>query len=198
MSRPFLLGLTGSIGMGKSTTARMFTDLGVPVWDADACVHALYAQGGAAVAPIAAAFPQAIRDGAVDRAALKTILSTDKQALSRLESIVHPLTTQSRAAFVAAHPQAPLILLDIPLLFETGADQACDAVLVVTAPPELQRARVLERGTMSPEALDLILSRQMPDAEKRARADYVIETRTLEQTRAAVQELVAKLGGQDA
>jgi dephospho-CoA kinase len=198
MSRPFLLGLTGSIGMGKSTTARMFTDLGVPVWDADACVHALYAQGGAAVAPIAAAFPQAIRDGAVDRAALKTILSTDKQALSRLESIVHPLTTQSRAAFVAAHPQAPLILLDIPLLFETGADQACDAVLVVTTPPELQRARVLERGTMSPEALDLILSRQMPDAEKRARADYVIETRTLEQTRAAVQELVAKLGGQDA
>lgn len=198
MNRPFLLGLTGSIGMGKSTTARMFTDLGVPVWDADACVHALYAQGGAAVAPIAAAFPQAIRDGAVDRAALKTILSTDKQALSRLESIVHPLTTQSRAAFVAAHPQAPLILLDIPLLFETGADQACDAVLVVTAPPELQRARVLERGTMSPEALDLILSRQMPDAEKRARADYVIETRTLEQTRAAVQELVAKLGGQDA
>lgn len=194
MTRPFLLGLTGSIGMGKSTTAAMFAQAGVPVWDADATVHALYAPGGAAVAPIAAAFPEAVVDGAVDRTALKARLAADKQALFQLESIVHPLTTAARAGFVAAHADAPLLLLDIPLLFETGADAACDAVLVVTAPPEVQRARVLQRGTMTKDQLNLILSRQMPDAEKRARADYVIETLSLEQTRAAVQDLIGKLG----
>ncbi|PCD76661.1 dephospho-CoA kinase [Pseudothioclava arenosa] len=195
MSRPYLLGLTGSIGMGKSTTAKMFAELGVPVWDADATVYALYAKGGAAVAPIGAIYPEAIRDGAVDRAALRKVVTSDKQALSRLESIVHPLTTQSREAFISAHSDAPLLLLDIPLMYETGAEKSCDAVLVVTAPPEVQRARVLERGTMDAAELELILSRQMPDAEKRARADYIIETLTLEQTRAAVQELVAELGG---
>lgn len=198
MSKPFLLGLTGSIGMGKSTAAAMFAEAGVPVWDADATVHALYAPGGAAVAPIAAAFPGAVRDGAVDRAALKAILSSDKQALSRLESIVHPLTTASRAAFIAAHSDADLILLDIPLLFETGADAVCDAVLVVTAAPEVQRARVLARGQMTEAQLDMILARQMPDAEKRARADHVIETISFETTRAAVQNLIAQIRGRHA
>ena len=193
MTRPFLLGLTGSIGMGKSTTAAMFAAEGVPVWDADACVHDLYAKDGAAVAPIAAVFPEAIRGGAVSRDVLKTRLAQDKQALNRLESIVHPLTTQSRKAFVAAHPNADLILLDIPLLFETGADQACDATLVVTAPPEIQRARVLDRPGITDAQLDLILSRQMPDAQKRARATYVIETQSLEQTHADVRHLIAQI-----
>ena len=198
MSRPFLLGLTGSIGMGKSTTAQMFAAEGVPVWDADATVHALYAPGGAAVAPIAAAFPGVVVDGAVDRARLREVLQADKQALSRLESIVHPLTTASRAAFVAEHADADLVLLDIPLMYETGADTACDAVLVVSAPPEVQRARVLARGQMSEDQLAMILSRQMPDAEKRARADHVIETLTLDQTRDAVRHLIAQIRGRHA
>jgi len=193
MKRPFLLGLTGSIGMGKSTTAKMFAAEGVPVWDADATVHALYAPGGAAVAPIEAAFPGVVVDGAVDRARLRTALAGDKQALTRLESIVHPLTTASRAAYITDHADADLILLDIPLLFETGAQAACDAVLVVTAPLEVQRARVLERGTMTEAELEMILSRQLPDAEKRARADHIIETLTLEDTRAAVRNLIQKI-----
>lgn len=190
--KPFLLGLTGSIGMGKSTTARMFADEGVPVWDADATVHDLYA-GGGAVAPIEAAFPGTVVNGAVDRARLRAALQGDKQALSRLESIVHPLTTASREAFIAAHAQADLILLDIPLLFETGADKTCDAIVVVTVPPDVQRARVLARGTMTPAELDLILARQLPDAEKRARADHIIETLTLEGTRAAVRALIVEI-----
>ena len=196
--RPFLLGLTGSIGMGKSTTARMFAEEGVPVWDADAVVHALYAKGGAAVAPVAQAFPGVDVDGAINRPRLREALARDKQSLSRLERIVHPLTAAAREAFIAAHSQADLILLDIPLLFETGADKLCDAVLVVSAPAEVQRARVLERGTMSSEQLDLILQRQLPDAQKRARADHVIETLTLEGTRAAVRELIARIRSQHA
>lgn len=195
MSRPFVLGLTGSIGMGKSTTAEMFAAAGVPVWDADAAVHALYAPGGAAVAAVAAAFPGAVRQGAVDRGALKSLLASDPSALPRLESIVHPRVAASRAAFLAAHADAPLIVLDIPLLFETGADALCDATLVVTAPPEVQRARVLARPGMTEDQLSLILARQMPDAEKRARATHVIETRSLEQTRAAVQDLIASIEG---
>lgn len=193
MKRPIVLGLTGSIGMGKSTTAAMFAEAGVPVWDADEAVHALYAPGGAAVAPLAAAFPDAVRDGSVDRGALKARLAADKQALARLEAIVHPLVAASRAAFIAAHAAAPLIVLDIPLLFETGADRLCDATLVVTAAPEVQRARVMARASMTAEQLALILARQLPDAEKRARATHVIETQGLEQTRAAVQDLIAKL-----
>ncbi|MBC7144374.1 MAG: dephospho-CoA kinase [Thioclava marina] len=195
MSRPFLLGLTGSVGMGKSTTAAMFAEEGVPVWDADRTVHELYEKGGAAVAPIAAVFPSAIIEGAVDRGALKEILSADKQALSRLESIVHPLTTASREAFIADHRSAVLILLDIPLLFETGADKSCDATLVVSAPAEVQRARVLARPGMTEDQLDFILSRQMPDADKRARATYIIETVNLEDTRRDVRNLIAKLRG---
>lgn len=193
MSGPFRLGLTGSIGMGKSTTARLFADEGIPVWDADATVHALYARGGAAVAPLAAIFPEAIRDGAVDRDRLKTLLQSDKQALSRLESVVHPLVQAARQAFLLAHETADLILLDIPLLYETGAEKDCDAVLVVTAAPDVQRARVLARGQMTAAQLDMILARQLPDAEKRRRADHVIETLTLEQTRAEVRKLIATL-----
>lgn len=195
MTGPFRLGLTGSIGMGKTTTAQMFAEAGVPVWDADATVHALYAPGGAAVAPIAAAFPGVVVEGAVDRSRLRESLGADKAALSRLESIVHPLTTAARQAFLERHAGADLVVLDIPLLFETGAEQGCDAVLVVTAPPEVQRRRVLERGTMSEAQFEQILARQMPDAEKRARAQHIIETRTLEETRAAVHKLIGTLRG---
>ncbi|MBZ4022122.1 dephospho-CoA kinase [Rhodobacter sp. TJ_12] len=190
MTHPFRLGLTGSIGMGKSTTARLFAEAGIPVWDADATVHALYTRGGAAVAPIAAAFPQAVVDGAVSRDALKEAVSARKEALFELETIVHPLVQAARHAFLAQHANADLVLLDIPLLFETGAQKECDAVLVVTADPQVQRARVLAREQMTEAQLDLILSRQMPDAEKRARADYLIETRSLDQTRAAVRDLI--------
>ena len=191
------MGLTGSIGMGKSTTAVMFRAEGVPVWDADAAVHRLYSAGGAAVAPLAALRPQAIRDGAVDRSALKTWIASDRSALRAIEAVVHPLVAADRAAFILA-ATAPLIVLDIPLLFETGADAMMDATLVVSAPPEVQRARVLERPGMTEAQLDLILSRQMPDAEKRARASYVIETTALEPTRQAVQDLIAKLGSKHA
>lgn len=189
-----LLGLTGSIGMGKSTTAQMFRDAGIPVWDADATVHNLYAAGGAAVAPIAAAFPRAVIDGAVSRPALNEILRADANALTTLENIVHPLVKASRDAFVADH-DGDLIVLDIPLLFETGADDWLDTVLVVTAPPEVQAARVMARPGMTQQTLDLILSRQMPDAEKRARADVVVETLTLDATRQAVQNLIFDLTG---
>ena len=190
MTRPYLLGLTGSIGMGKSTTAGFFRELGVPVWDADAAVHRLYAQGGAAVGPVGALCPEAVVEGAVDRDALKAWIARDPSALGRLEAVVHPLVAQDRAAFVAA-VQGPLGVLDIPLLFETGAK--VDGVLVVTAPEDVQRARVLARAGMSAAQLDAILARQMPDAEKRARADFVIETTDMDSARAAVQNLVTRL-----
>jgi dephospho-CoA kinase len=195
----FRLALTGSIGMGKSTTAGMFRDLGVPVWDADDTVHRLYARDGAAVGPVAAIIPDAIRDGAVDRARLRAALKTDPDLLRRLETVVHPLVAADRARFCADHATAPLILLDIPLLYETGGETSADAVLVVTTDAETQRKRVMARPGMTEALFDQILSRQVPDAEKRARADHVIETNTLEQTRAAVAELVARLtsGGAD-
>ncbi|WP_413876812.1 dephospho-CoA kinase [Albidovulum sp.] len=195
MSRPFLLGLTGSIGMGKSTTAAMFAAEGVPVWDADAAVHRLYARGAPGVAAIAALRPDAIIDGAVDRARLKDWIATDSDALARIEAAVHPLVAADRAAFIdrAATAGVDLVLLDIPLLFETGAEAALDATLVVTAPAEVQRARVLARPGMTETQFATILARQMPDAEKRARATHVIETSTLEQTRAAVQALIDEL-----
>lgn len=186
------LGLTGSIGMGKSTTAAMFRDEGVPVWDADATVHKLYAKGGAAVLPIGQEFPDAIVDGAVDRDQLKQIIANDAGVLPKLEAIVHPLVAADRAEILDTN-KAELVVFDIPLLFETGADRWLDSVLVVTCPSEVQAKRVLDRGTMSPEQVQMILSRQMPDAEKRARADHVIETLTLDATRAAVRNLIAEL-----
>lgn len=192
------LGLTGSIGMGKSTTAAMFRDLGIPVWDADAAVHRLYARGGAAVAPVGTVIPEAIEGGAVSRERLKTAIADQPELLSVLEGLVHPLVAADRARFVAEHAADPLVVLDIPLLFETGADAAMDATLVVTIDPDTQRARVLSRPDMTEAMLNRILARQMPDAEKRARADFVIETRALEQTRAAVADLVRKLTGGDA
>ena len=188
--RPFRLGLTGSIGMGKSTTAAMFAAAGVPVWDADAAVHRLYAPGGAAVPAIAALHPAAVKDGAVDRAALKDWIAANPGALRQIEGAVHPLVAADREAFLAGAVDKPLVVLDIPLLFETGADAQMDATLVVSAPAEVQRARVLARPGMTLAQLDLILSRQMPDAEKRARATWVIETTGLETTRAAVQDLI--------
>jgi dephospho-CoA kinase len=196
-ARPFRLGLTGSIGMGKSTVGRLFAAEGVPVWDADAAVHRLYAPGGAAVAPVAAAFPGALRAGGIDRDALKPALAADPAALSRLEAIVHPLVAADRARFLdeMARQGAPLVVLDIPLLYETGAEAGMDAVLVVTAPAEVQRARVLARPGMTVAQFDAILARQMPDAEKRARADHVIESVTMDETRAAVHRLVATLKG---
>ena len=186
------LGLTGSIGMGKSTTAAMFRDEGVPVWDADATVHKLYAKGGAAVLPIGQEFPDAIVDGTVDRDQLKQIIANDAGVLPKLEAIVHPLVAADRAEFLDTN-KAELVVFDIPLLFETGADRWLDSVLVVTCPSEVQAKRVLDRGTMSSEQFQMILSRQMPDAEKRARADHVIETLTLDATRAAVRNLIAEL-----
>ncbi|MFN3663029.1 dephospho-CoA kinase [Yoonia sp.] len=188
------LGLTGSIGMGKSTTSQMFRDAGVPVWDADATVHRLYAKGGAAVAGIAAVYPDAVVDGAVSRDKLKDIIAVDSAALGKLEHIVHPLVAADRQDFIASH-DAPLLVFDIPLLFETSAEDWLSSVLVVTAPLDVQRSRVIARPGMTQAQLDRILRRQMPDAEKRARADHVIETLTLDDTRTAVQELILKLTG---
>lgn len=184
----FQLGLTGSIGMGKSTTARLFEEAGCAVWDADAAVHRLYSKGGAAVMPIQAAFPEAVVADAVDRSRLRRIIGRDPSALSRIESIVHPLVAQDRERFVAEQT-ANVTVLDIPLLFETGA-RGLDAIVVVSAPPEVQRARVLSRGTMSEAEFETVLARQMPDFEKRARADYVIETDTLEHAREQVQAVL--------
>lgn len=192
----FRLGLTGSIGMGKSTTAGLFRDEGVPVWDADATVHRLYGQGGAAVPAIAALHPAAVAAGAVDRAALKRWIAADASALARIEAAVHPLVAADRAAFIAAHRAEPLVVLDIPLLYETGAGAGLDGVVVVSAPAEVQRSRVLARPGMTEAQLAAILARQMPDAQKRARARWVIETTGLAAARAAVQALVAEIRGQ--
>jgi dephospho-CoA kinase len=189
----FRLGLTGSIGMGKSTTAAMFADEGVPVWDADATVHRLYAPGQPAALAVGRLFPAAIDpDGAVNRPRLRDIIAADPAALDRLNAAVHPLVAKDRAGFLADHAKDRIVLLDIPLLFETGAETGCDAVAVVTAPPEVQRERVLSRG-MVEDAFALILSRQMPDAEKRARADYIIPTTSLEAARAAVKDVLADI-----
>ena len=193
------LGLTGSIGMGKSTTAQMFRDAGVPVWDADAAVHRLYALGGAAVGPIGTLYPDAIVGRTVSRRVLKDVIAQDRDALRRIEDIVHPLVAQDRAAFLDKEKDAALVVFDIPLLYETGADAWLDKVLVVTAPPEVQKDRVLARGTMSEAEFEAMLARQMPDAAKRDRADFVIETLTLDGARAAVHNVIeAILGDADA
>ncbi len=176
--RPVTLGLTGSIGMGKSEAASMFRRLGVPVFDADAAVHRLMARGGAAVAAIDAAFPGAVRDGAVDRPALGAQVFDKPESLRRLEAIVHPLVRAERAKFLARARarRVPLVVLDIPLLFETGGEEHCDAVMVVTAPAAVQRARVLARANMTAEKFAAILDQQTPDREKRRRADFVVPT----------------------
>ena len=189
-----IIGLTGSIGMGKSTTAKMFREAGVPVYDADAAVADLYETGGAAVAPLEAAFPGVTKDGAVDREALRQRVLGNDEAMSRLNAIVHPLVGADRVHFFkdAEAAGADMVVLDIPLLYETGGDANMDAVVVVSAPPEQQRERVLARPGMTAERLDAILSRQMHDAEKRARAHFVVDTsRGLEPAREQVAEIIA-------
>ncbi len=190
----FSLGLTGSIGMGKSTTAKIFAELGCAVWDADAAVHRLYGVGGAAVAPMAAAFPQAINNGMVDRGALKEIISRDPSALSVIEKIVHPLVADDRAAFRRS-ADSDILVFDIPLLFETGGEAAMDAVACVWVDVETQKQRVLDRGTMTVEQFTQILQKQMPIEEKRARADYEIETDTMDHARAQVEEILTDIRG---
>ena len=188
-----ILGLTGSIGMGKSTTGRMFADEGALLWDADAAVHRLYARGGAAVEPLGQAFPGVVVDSAVDRARLAEALGRDETAFRRLEAIVHPLVAQDRAQDLAAARAegVRLAVLDIPLLFETGGEAFVDAVVVVTADPEVQAARVLARPGMTPERFEAILTRQMPDAEKRRRADFLVDTgRGLDAAREQVAQIV--------
>lgn len=185
----YCIGLTGSIGMGKSTTAQMFADEGCALWDADAAVHRLYAKGGGAVGPIAEAFPGAIKEGAVDRAELKALITQHPQILKTLDQIVHPLVTQDRAAFLAV-TEADIAVCDIPLLFETGADQQMDATVVVSVDSAEQMRRLMARGSMSAAQITAILAKQMPDADKRARADHVIETHTLEHARQQVQAVL--------
>lgn len=198
MNRPFLLGLTGSIGMGKSTTARLFADEGVPVWDADATVHRLYAPGQPAARAIGQRWPEVLApDGSVDRARLRAMVSADPGRLDWLNATVHPLTAADRNRFIAENGASDILLLDIPLLFETGAEALCDAVLVVTAPADVQRERVLARG-MTEADFQIILARQMPDADKRARATYIIETLTEAQTRAEVRALLQRIRSHNA
>ncbi|MFV0408466.1 MAG: dephospho-CoA kinase [Paracoccus sp. (in: a-proteobacteria)] len=193
----FRLGLTGSIGMGKSTTAAMFAARGYPVWDADAAVHRLYAPGGAAVNRISQLHPAAIIAGAVSREVLREALAVDDTLLGQLESIVFPLVSADRAAFIdtARKSGARIVVLDIPLLFETGVAAEMDGVAVVSTDAATQRARVLARPGMTEVRFDLMLSRQMPDAEKRARADWIIPTDTLATAEATVAAICAELEG---
>jgi dephospho-CoA kinase len=189
-----ILGLTGSIGMGKSTTAGLFREAGVPVQDADQVVAELYARDGAAVGPVGDAFPGVVSDGAVDRAALSRRVLGDPDALRRLEAIVHPLVRAERGRFLEAAKDADVVVFDVPLLLETGVDRDVVAVVVVSAPEAVQRERVLERPDMTETKLAQILARQMPDAEKRARADFVIDTgRGIEVAREQVRTVLEKV-----
>jgi len=188
--------LTGSIGMGKSTTLAAFADLGVPVWDADAAVHRLYRPGGAGVAPVQALVPDATGPAGIDRARLRAAILADPALLERIEAAIHPLVAADRDAFLAAARAggARLAVCDIPLLYETGADAWLDQVVVASAPAEIQRARVLARPGMTADAYEAILARQMPDAEKRARADHIIDTGgSKDHARAQVAAILAKL-----
>jgi dephospho-CoA kinase len=199
LSRPFRLGLTGSVGMGKSTTAALFAEEGLPVWDADAAVHRLYDRGGAGAAAIAALVPAAVSDAGVDRQALRAAVMADPGLLAQIEAAIHPLVAADREAFLDEHGDEPLVVLDIPLLFETGLEDRVDAVLVVSAPEAVQRARVLARPGMTEAALAGILARQLPDPEKRARANHLIETDNgVEAARAAVRALIDKIGAGNA
>ncbi|MBY0581333.1 MAG: dephospho-CoA kinase [Sphingomonas sp.] len=194
------LGLTGSIGMGKSTVAAMFADAGIPVFDADAVVHRLQGPGGALLADIEAAFPGTTGADGVDRPRLGAAVFGDDQAIQRLEAIVHPAVARARADFLADHAAAPMVVFDVPLLFETGGDAHVDAIAVVSAPHHVQRARVLARAGQSDERLASILARQTPDHEKRARAGFIIDTgvsieETREQVDAVIACLLAQVGG---
>lgn len=179
--------------MGKSTTAEMFRARGIPVWDADACVAQLYARGGAAVEPMSEKLPSAIADGAIDREALKMLISADPDVLQQIEAIVHPLVAQDRALFLKAHEADSVVLLDVPLLFETGLDQMIDKSVVVSVSEDTQRQRLLDRGSMSDATIKMILAKQMPDTEKRKRADYIIETYSLEDAQSAVDDIIEEL-----
>ncbi|MGP1357231.1 dephospho-CoA kinase [Roseicyclus sp.] len=191
---PLVLGLTGSIGMGKSTTAAMFAEAGVPVWDADAAVHRIYAAGGPGAQALGPLVPDAIRpDGSVDRGELRRAIARDQSLLDRIETVIHPLVAADRRDFLARNARADVVLLDIPLLFETGGERAVDRVVVVSTDPGEQRRRVLARPGMDEESFARLLARQVPDAEKRARADHVIRTDDLESARRSVEQLVQEL-----
>ena len=193
--RPFVIGLTGSIAMGKSETARLFADEGIAVYDADASIHKLYDKGGAAAA-IARVFPDAVRGGQVDRAVLSRHVAGDPGALKKLEELVHPLAREERDAFLRAAQARgdDIVVLDIPLLFETGADAGLDALVVASAPEQVQRARALSRPGMSEEKFEKLLARQLPDVEKRARAHFVIVTdKGLDHARAQVKMILAAI-----
>jgi len=186
----FVLGLTGSIGMGKSTTAQMFVDEGIPLWDADAAVRELYAPNGRAAKVVMKHYPEAMEGDAVSRPKLRGLIAEDPKVLDHLQSLVHPLVAAHRQNFLSVSNAASIVVLDIPLLFEIGANADCDGVVVVTAPKDVQRSRVLSRGEMSEQDFELILRRQIPDSEKRAKATWVIETLTLEAARASVRQIL--------
>ena len=191
---PFVLCLTGSIGMGKSTAAKFFAEEGVPVHDSDATVHALYE--GEATPLIEAAFPGSTSGGKVDRTKLATVVLNDKAALARLEAIVHPIVTASREKFLveARNQGTKVVVFDIPLLFETKAERSCDAVVVVSAPAEIQRKRAFERPGMTDDKLAAILAKQMPDAEKRRRADFIVDSsQSFDHTRAQIREILRQV-----
>ncbi len=193
-----LIGLTGSIGMGKSQTALLFAEQGVPVYDADATVHALYGKGGAAVAPVGALFPDVIVDGAIDRGKLSTHVVNDAAALKRLEAVVHPLAGQAQIKFLRHHLDAgtPAVVLDIPLLLETGAQDRVDVVVLVSAPFEIQRQRVLARPNMAEEKFNAIVAKQMPDADKRKHADFIVDSSiSVDDARRQVGDILSALAG---
>ena len=198
MRRPYVIGLTGSISMGKSETARLFATEGVPVHDADAVIHKLYGKDGAAVEKIAKAFPGTVKDCAVDRAALSRLVAGDAAALKRLETLVHPLVIRDRDEFLARHRGTEIVVLDIPLLLETGADEGIDALVVVSAPESIQRERALKRPGMTEEKFQALLARQLPDVEKRQQAHYLVMTdkgldHAREQVRMILADIRAKL-----
>jgi len=188
----FRLGLTGSIGMGKSTTAKLFADAGCDLWDADAAVHRIYAKGGSAVEPMRALEPRAVIDNAVSRPSLRALMGEDQTLLGRIEKIVHPLVGKDRQEFIDA-AQSDILVFDIPLLFETGGNKAMDAVVCVSVPPEIQQKRVMDRGTMTLAQFEQIKAKQMPNDDKVARADYVVITDTMDHARAQVQAIVSSI-----